>query len=63
MKLQTGLSECGKILYLVVNSEGQQMVIDLTTDSASQLMALLFELIKEARATQALASVKSEDPV
>jgi len=61
MKLQTGLSEDGKILYLVINAE-EKIVFDMTVETATDLMGLLFDLIKEAKAQQSFLSLESTDP-
>jgi hypothetical protein len=60
MKLQTALSHDGENLYLIVNTD-DKIVIDMNVEMATELMGLLFELIKEAKAQQTFLKLESSD--
>lgn len=57
MKIESGLSQDGKTLFLILHSE-EKIVFDMSIDSATELMGLLYELIKEARAQQIFMSTE-----
>lgn len=58
MKLQTALSNDGENLYLVINTD-DKIVIDMNVATATELMGLLFDLIKEAKAQQSFLKLES----
>jgi len=58
MKLQTALSENGEQLFLVLNMD-EQIVIDMDIEQATELMKLLFDLIKEAKAQQSFIKMEA----
>lgn len=57
MKIENGLSEDGKTLYLVLHHD-EKIVFDMSIDSATELMGLLYELIKEAKAKQSFLELE-----
>lgn len=57
MKIESGLSEDGKTLYLVLHHD-EKIVFDMSIDSATELMSLLYELIKEAKAQQSFLELE-----
>jgi hypothetical protein len=61
MKLQTAISQDAEHLFLVIGEEN--IVIDMNLDQANQLMGLIFDLIKEAKAQKSFLDLERDNAV